>query len=64
MGWFQSKEHTTKGDDKYRNVLGPTHTDVYHVDSAGKRDQPHDTDMKISGPKIEQNAIVRDVIPV
>ncbi len=41
MGWFTSKEHETKGDDEYKSVLGKTHTDTYHTDSVGKRDQPH-----------------------
>ena len=63
MGWFTSKEHITKGDDKYKNTLGPTHTDTYHVDSNGKRDQPHSSDFKISGPKIEKSNVVRDVLP-
>ncbi len=63
MGWFTSKEHPTKGDDKYKETLGPTHTDVYHVNDAGKRDQSHNTDFKISGPKIEQSNVVRDVLP-
>jgi len=53
MGWFTSKEHETKGDDKYKSTLGKTHTDTYHTDSSGERDQPHSTDLKVSGPKYE-----------
>ena len=61
MGWFTSKEHETKGDDEYKSVLGKTHTDTYHTDSVGKRDQPHSQDLKISGPKFEPS--MKDIHP-
>jgi len=57
--WKTSHEHETKGEQKSK--LGPTHTDSYHVDNSGKRDQPHSLDVKISGPKIEPS--MRDIHP-
>ncbi|OGM94664.1 hypothetical protein A2524_02050 [Candidatus Wolfebacteria bacterium RIFOXYD12_FULL_48_21] len=56
MGWWKTgNEHETKGDDKYRETLGPTHTDTHHVNDAGKRDSPHSEDLKVSGAKYESS---------
>ena len=49
MPWKTGREHPT--NESQKPILGPTHTDTYHTNDAGKRDQPHNTDLKISGPK-------------
>jgi len=49
--WKTSNEHTTSPSQ--RTFLGPTHTDTYGVDAAGNRATPHESDLKVSGPKYE-----------
>ena len=58
MGWKASKEHESKGET---TKIGPTHFDVYHTDDSGNRDQPHHTDLKISGSPHEPS--MRDIHP-
>jgi len=58
MGWKASKEHESKGGTKR---IGRTHFDVYHTDDSGRRDQPHRSDIKISGSPHEPS--MRDVHP-
>ena len=41
--------------------IGPTHTDTYHTDNSGKRDRPHHTDLKVSGPRRDPS--MRDIYP-
>ncbi len=53
MPWKTSKEHPTKGSGEYKELLGKTHTDTYHVDDEGRRDRPRSEDLKVSGPKYE-----------
>ena len=55
MGWKSSKPHDS--DD---NRIG-RHVDVYHINDAGKRDQPHSTDLKISYD--ENKPVVQDIKP-
>jgi len=57
-GWKTSDEHPSKGET---SRIGPTHTDTYHTNAAGKRDSPHSKDLKVSGPKFEPS--MRDVYP-
>ncbi len=61
MSWKTSKEHPTKGSDEYRGKLGSTHTDTYHTDKSGNRDQPHTSDIKVSGAKHEPS--MKDIHP-
>lgn len=58
MPWKTSSEHKSTGSTAR---IGPTHTDTYHVNSAGKRDQSHSTDFKVSGSKHEPS--MRDIHP-
>lgn len=53
MPWKTGNEHPTKGRDEYKETLGSTHTDTYHINDAGKRDSPHYEDLKVSGSKHE-----------
>jgi hypothetical protein len=47
MGWWKaSKSHKSKGKT---SRIGSRHFDVYHTNKAGKRDQSHSKDFKISG---------------
>ena len=46
MSWKASHEHDSKGETA---KIGSTHFDIYHTDKSGNRDQPHHTDVKISG---------------
>jgi len=56
MSWKTGQEHPSKGSNER---IGPTHTDTYHTNEAGKRDQPHSSDLKVSGSKHEPS--MRDV---
>lgn len=44
--WKASNEHPSEGKTA---KIGSSHFDVYHTDKSGNRDQPHHTDVKISG---------------
>lgn len=62
--WKTGSEHETKGGtEEYRESLGPTHTDTYKTNDAGKRDSnsKHHEDMKVSGSKHEPS--ITDVHP-
>jgi hypothetical protein len=50
MGWKTGNEHPSTGSGAR---VGLTHTDTYHTNAAGKRDQPHGSDLKVSGPKFK-----------
>jgi hypothetical protein len=58
MGWLTGNEHESKGSSE---KIGPTHTDTYHTNDAGKRDQPHHQDLKVSGSKSSPS--MQDVHP-
>lgn len=55
MAWKTSKPH----DSKDKRV--GTHSDIYHTDSRGKRDQPKNTDLKISQRR--DGRVMRDLHP-
>lgn len=56
MPWKTSRPH---GDSSSQPV--GRHVDVYHTNSAGKRDQSHSSDFKVSHN--EKAPVVRDIAP-
>lgn len=58
MGWKTSNPHPSTGKTA---KIGPTHVDVYSTNSAGKRNQPHSQDFKVSYPS--DGKIVHDINP-
>lgn len=58
MGHKASYEHPSKGETA---KIGSTHFDVYSTDERGERNEPHYTDVKISGEPHEPS--MRDIHP-
>jgi len=58
VGWKTSKPHQSKGETA---KIGEQHVDVYHTNDAGKRNQSHHQDYKVSYPS--DGKIVHDINP-